>query len=97
MIIHQLYFKGMTIFPLKADPPLIVHADAPLPCSLSAELFQPICWRDPQINNRDSPMEHSQFAKRHLLNIRRKLSRSIQVKDTLRFLTSKAPDHGISV
>jgi hypothetical protein len=49
MIVDDLDVKDIAVFPAKADPPLIIDADAVLPLALALESFEPISWRNPEI------------------------------------------------
>jgi hypothetical protein len=48
VVIHYLYVIGISAFPNKADPPLIIYSYAMLPGSFSLQLLKPIGWWDPQ-------------------------------------------------
>ena len=45
MIIHYLNIFGICSVPNKADAPLIIDTDAPLPFSVSCQSFKAISWR----------------------------------------------------
>jgi hypothetical protein len=59
MIIHDLYVIVITIDPFKAYPLLIVDPNAVLPCPVSAELLQPVGWRNAEIVQCDGIIEHT--------------------------------------
>jgi len=55
--------------PDKARAPLIIDADAVLPCSAALQGFQPVSGRNPQLIHPCRPSEHDQFAHGRRLNI----------------------------
>jgi hypothetical protein len=69
MIIHDFYIVSAVLPPKKADPPLIVDADAVLPCPQSPQFFQSISRRHPEIIQRLNPVQHPQFSERGAVNI----------------------------
>jgi hypothetical protein len=52
----------MTFGPAKTDPPLLVHADAVLALTVSAEFLQTISWSGTQIVQRLRRVQHQQLA-----------------------------------
>lgn len=71
MIINDLYVKGVVVGKGKADAPLVVDPNAPLPSPVTAELFQPIAWRNPQIFHRLGSVQQREFLGCALLEIAR--------------------------
>ena len=69
MIISDFYVVGSIGLPDKADPPLIVDADAVLAFPVSRERFKAIAWGHPQILNILGGVQHAQLASRNGLNI----------------------------
>ena len=49
MVVDYFDVVGVLFFPAKADAPLVVDADAVLPCSVAFEGLQAIAGRYPQI------------------------------------------------
>jgi hypothetical protein len=49
MIVDDLHIVHVTVPPVKAYPPLIVHADAVLSSTVAGESFQTVPWRKTKI------------------------------------------------
>ena len=45
MVVNDFDIPGIPIPPIKADPPLIVHPDAPLAFAIAVKSFQPVSGR----------------------------------------------------
>lgn len=69
MIVSDFYVVGSIGLPDKADPPLIVDADAVLAFPVSRERFKAIARGHPQILNILGGVQHAQLATRNGLNI----------------------------
>jgi hypothetical protein len=69
MIINDFDVVGSIGLPDKADPPLVVDANAVLAFPVSRERFKAITWRHPQILNILRGVPHAQLATRNGLNI----------------------------
>lgn len=93
MIIRDLYIKGIPFSPFKADPPLIIDADAVLPRPISGKLFQPVRRRDSQIVERYGVIQHSQLAQSNLLNVRWQSARKTPTKDPFCFNILEGLNH----
>lgn len=61
MVIGDLDFKRISIFPSKTDTPLIVYPYAVLPFTITFQSFQAVPGRYSQIFQFDSILEKSQF------------------------------------
>lgn len=70
MVIGNLNVERIAAMPLETDSPLVIDSYTVLPCAVTAEFFESIRRRDTQIVEIDGIVDHSQFAKSHLLNIR---------------------------
>ena len=46
MVIHDFNIEGISVLPAKADPPLVVNADAVLSFAVALECFEPVTGRD---------------------------------------------------
>ena len=44
VIIDDLYIEGVAVLEAKADPPLVIDADAPLPDSVMPQHLQSVRW-----------------------------------------------------
>ncbi len=89
VIIYDLYAVGVPIPPFKADTPLVVDADAILPCSISTQLSQAIGRWDTQIVQRDGAVQHTWLAQSNLLNIMRQLPGTPAGENLLSFFALK--------
>jgi hypothetical protein len=49
VIVDDLHIVRVAVPPVKADPPLIVHADAVLSTTVTGEPFQTVPWRKTEI------------------------------------------------
>jgi hypothetical protein len=58
----------MPRIPFEADPPLIVDPDAPLACSIPAQLLQMVADRDAQISKISGSIQLLQFHQGAALN-----------------------------
>jgi hypothetical protein len=77
--------KRILVSPFKTDPPLIVNPDAILTFPFPRQFFKPVGGWHAQIIQGHRIVKHSEFSESHLLDISRKFSRSLEMKDFLRF------------
>jgi spore coat polysaccharide biosynthesis protein SpsF (cytidylyltransferase family) len=49
MVVSDFYIFGMTILPLKTNPPLVINADRVLAHTSAAEIFESITRRQSQV------------------------------------------------
>ncbi len=68
MVVLDAYLIGMTRFPDKADPPLIVDSDTILTVSVPGEFLEVVAWRRTQVVNRNCGVKHEELAIGTLLN-----------------------------
>lgn len=61
-MLAYLHFLGIPIFPIKADPVLIVDANAVLTVSVALQFFQAISRGTPQIQQISCLIQHLQLA-----------------------------------
>jgi hypothetical protein len=64
-----------------------------LSLTIDFQSFEPVCWWNPQVVQRFSPVEHSQFPKRDLLYVLRKFSGPLPAKDLLHLSRPEGSDH----
>src|SRR5207302_8843273 len=83
----------VSFLPAKANPPLAIDPDAPLPGALALQRLQPVRWRHTQIVQRPCPMQHHQLAQRGGLNVGRQLAAADTLPDQFRFRATEASDH----
>ncbi len=69
MVIGDLDVKGAAVFPTEAYPPVIVDPDAPLTCTITGKLFQPIARRDAKEIESCSTIQLLQLALCNTLNV----------------------------
>jgi hypothetical protein len=62
VIINNLYALRIPVAPLKANPPLVIDADALLPSPLTLERLKAIPWRNSLAIEPARGIEHPQFA-----------------------------------
>lgn len=68
MVIHNFHIKGISVLPLEANPPWVIHPDAVPAGAVTFHCFQMVAIRNPQIIQRPRLMQHQQFPPGHLLN-----------------------------
>jgi hypothetical protein len=93
MIVHYFDLKRVATTPKKANPPLIVNADTPLPFASARKFFQSICRRNSKIGDIRCAVQHAQLPQRDLLNIRRQFARAAQFKNAFCFSAFERSDH----
>jgi hypothetical protein len=49
VVTHNLNVKRITTLPYKTDPPLIIDADAVLPCPIGFQALQSVGYCNPQV------------------------------------------------
>jgi len=49
VVIHDLHVERIAILEAETYTPLVVHTDAPLPCAIMLQGFQPVRGRQAQI------------------------------------------------
>jgi hypothetical protein len=95
MVIGNFNIMGMTVLPMKADPPSIIDPDAPLACSIAGKLFQPVPRRDSQKRQCRCAVDQGQFAQGHPLYFIRKAGGQMTMKDPFCLFAAKRLDHGL--
>jgi hypothetical protein len=74
VIVNDLDVEGIGSDPSKADPPLIVDADAVLSDTIGRKFLQTVCWRNPEVGEARSSVQHDKFAKCDAKEIGRELA-----------------------
>jgi len=59
MVIGDLDIECVTASPLETDSPLVIDADAMLPCAVTAKFFESIRGRHAQVIEVDGVVDHS--------------------------------------
>jgi hypothetical protein len=81
MIIDYLYVAGFSRSPDKADPPLVIDANAVLAGTVAGEWFQAIPRRGSQVTQIIRIVEIEQLPPRRPLDGGRQLARHLAVED----------------
>jgi hypothetical protein len=85
MIVHYFYVKRIPVFPVKADTPLLIDADTPLPLPIPEKLFELICRWDAEKVKSCSAMDLHKLSKSHTLNCLGQLCRESSFENLFRF------------
>lgn len=83
MIVDDLYFVNVALFPYKTNPPPIINPNARLPRAISFESLEPIPRRHAQILQRLSAVEHPELSESRPQEIRRKRTDSLSLEKRL--------------
>ena len=73
VIVHDLNVRGAFGCPPEAHAELVIDADAMQPGKITFECLQPVAWRDAQIIEPASTVQHGQFAHGHRFNVHKPL------------------------
>jgi hypothetical protein len=92
MIIGDFNLEGVAVPPNEAYPELIVYPDAMLSFAVALQLFQVISGEQSQITKLFCSMNLNEFSLDHLSKSPKSF-RISTLKDELRILGSKRPDH----
>jgi len=92
MIIHDLDFKGVPLAPRKANPPLVIDADAVLTFPIAFEAFQAISWQRRERPETRRGVEHVEFPKGLAFNSLEP-AYSFSMEEALCISASEGPDH----
>jgi hypothetical protein len=93
MVILDDNIVSTSIFPAKADAPLLVNSDAELAFSVTFECFESVRRRDAEIVDVNRLIEHRKLVQSPLLNLRRQFARQHQGPQSLCLFISKAFYH----
>jgi hypothetical protein len=93
MVVDDLDVEGISGTPAEADPPLLIHADAVLPLTITFELLQPVSGRNAQITQDRRSVEHPEFPKRNTLDPRPEPPHGFAPKQALGVPVLEALDH----
>ncbi len=94
MIIDDFDVPGFAISPYKADPPLIVDANAALASTVAVQRFETVPRGSTQIGKLLGCVDCKKLSAGSPLNLGRQIADGVSSKDRSRMLISKAPDHG---
>jgi hypothetical protein len=93
MVIYDLDIERVLSLPAKADPPLLVNADAMLPGAISLQSFQVIARGRAQVVQATGFIQQQELASSHALNPGWESSRGFILKQALRLRAGKASYH----
>lgn len=62
MVVCYFNVIGISVFPVKADAPLIVDPDAMLPFAIALQGLQPVAWWDSEVPQMLGPVKIQKFA-----------------------------------
>jgi hypothetical protein len=96
VIINNFHILGTANIPVKADPKLIVDANAVLPISISMEALKMVAGWDSKIIQVLGSVECDQLSTGGPLQICGKLSDNFVSKNAFCGAASKTPDHPIN-
>jgi hypothetical protein len=68
VVVGDFYVVSVSAFPSKANPPLVIDANAELSVPISSQGFQTIRRGIKQFVDSDNRMKHAQLVKRPALN-----------------------------
>jgi hypothetical protein len=80
---------------MKADAPLRIDPDAPLPAALPLQRFEPVARRRVQADDGLRRVDHQQLAARERLHVKRQRVHEPALKDSRCSLVAKCRDHGM--
>jgi hypothetical protein len=84
---------GVAVTPTKADPPLVVDSNAPLPEPVSRQLLETVPGWNLEIIQSFGGIEHDQFPQRNPMDRRRELLRVPAPEDRFCFPAPETLDH----
>jgi hypothetical protein len=93
MIVDNLDIEGFAIPPDKANPPLIIDADAVLALPVPRQSFQPVATQPAQIVKTLRCVDHKQLRPSPVLYLRRQPANRISREDRSSARVAKARDH----
>jgi hypothetical protein len=65
MVVCYFNVIGISVFPMKADSPLIVDPDTMLPFAVALQGFEPVAWRNPEVLQMPSLVKVQELASRN--------------------------------
>jgi hypothetical protein len=93
VVVDNLDVVSVGSDPAKANPPLVVHANAVLSKAILRQFFQTVGWRNSEIGKAGSGVEDDKLAKCNSVEVGRQLSNLLTVEEPLSVRIAKAPDH----
>lgn len=97
MVVHDLYIFRVPAGPTKADPPLVVHANAVLPPTVPREALQTVSRRDTEVFNRFRRTQQQEALQRRSTGLPRESPRTGTSADLLGLLVAEGSNHILSI
>jgi hypothetical protein len=94
VVIDNLDIVCIRSDPAKADPPLVVHANAVLSNTAPGQLFQTVRWRNSKVGKSGGGIQHDELAKRNSMKVGRQLPDLLSTEEPLGVRIPKAADQG---
>jgi len=93
MVVNDLHLQSITLFPDKADAPLIVDSNAVLSGSIPPQFLKPVRWWNPQCIQAAGRREKFELPSSQELNVPGQPSRKSTTKDSTGLPTLERFDH----
>jgi hypothetical protein len=93
VVIHYFHVLGSRIGPSEADSPLVVYADAVLPCAVAPQRFQAVAGRYAQILQTAGDLKLTDFASGNHCDIREP-SAVVPLRELFGQVAFEGYDHG---
>jgi hypothetical protein len=93
VVVHDLDVVGVAASPSEADPPLVVDPDGVLTLPITAESFQPVPRRNPQIIQARRGVQHPELPQGHPLHVPTEASGRVSREQPLGVPITEALDH----
>ena len=93
MVVGEFDLMRMAVDPREAETPLLVHANAVLSGSITAELLQSVAQRDTEIVESERGIHLHQLAQHDAAKVRRVVPDGFAQPQALGITVGKAPDH----
>lgn len=97
MIVREFNIVGVAIFPDKADAPLIVDADRPLPSAVSDKPMETIARRNAKVFHQGHRIEQKQLGDGPLCHIGRNPFGNMAIYKARRAVVAAGLDHNGNV
>src|SRR5579872_5950537 len=93
VVVCNFNIASVAVFPVEAESPLIVHANAVLTVAIAAQFFQAIPRRHAQVVERLCCVQQQQLAQSRSLYGTRDLFDRLPAEEPFGFLVTKTPNH----
>ena len=93
MIINNLNLEGIAVSPPKADPPLVIDANAVLASAIALELLQAVAGRDAEIVELLGGIHQSQLAEHDAVKLGGEAPDAFAPEQPLGIAIGEAGDH----